>query len=233
MTSAELAIVAAFGASALTAAASLGVVWLWEWLSGRAAGRDALLAAVTVMLSRSMAVMSRAQAMGLQMRLHSGLGEGADVALRLRKPPDALELHDWMAADMGPQNEAWSVIWARGDQETVRLANALLAACGEVITAATATKPADGAAWLRRLLAGEKWTPEMQEGLDRAVREVAHARERLAQHVRAKLGLSAVTLFGHEPVKDNHAATRPGSERPDVPDAAAAAEGDGSGPASQ
>lgn len=229
MTSAEVAVVAALGASGLTAAASLGVVWFREWLSGRSAGRDALLAAVTAMLSRSMAVMSRAQAMGLQMRLRSGLIEGIDVTTRLRKPADALELHDWMAADMAPLNEAWSVVWARGDQETVRLANALLASCGELIAAATATRPADGAAWLRRLVAGEKWTPELQETLDRAIREVAHARERLAQHVRVKLGMPTVTLFGHEPAQDDHAATGPGDEHPAIPDAA----GDGGGSASQ
>lgn len=102
-------------------------MWLRESLVGRRAARDVLLTAVTAMLSRSMAVMTRAQAMGLQMRLRSGLGESIDVATRLRKPADALELHDWMATDMAPLNEAWSVIWARGDQETVRLANALLA----------------------------------------------------------------------------------------------------------
>jgi hypothetical protein len=218
MTPAELAVTAALGASILTAAASLGVIWLQNWLRGRAEDRDALLSAGTSMLSRSMAIMTRAQALGLQMRLRSGLTEGIDVTTRLRRPADALETHDWMAADMAPLNEAWSVIWARGDQETVRLANALIASCGEVIAAATATKPADNApARLRRLAAGEKWTPELQERFDRAVREVAHSRERLAQYLRRSAGLPDAALFGHESLQDDHAATLDSGEEPDLP----------------
>jgi hypothetical protein len=196
MTPAELAVTAALGASGLTAAASLGVVWLREWLAGRAAERDVLLAAVTQMLSRSMAVLMRAQAMGLQMRLRSGIAEGVDVTLRVRKPADALEFHDWMAADLAPLNEAWSVIWARGGQETIRLANQLLSACNETMGAATATAPADTAgARLRRLAVGERWTPELQADLNRAVKAAAHARKDLAQHMRRKLGMPAAELF--------------------------------------
>jgi hypothetical protein len=122
------------------------------------------------------------------------------VTTRIRKPADALELHDWVAADIAPLTEAWSVIWARGDQEMVRLANALLASCGDLVSAATATKPADGAvARLRRMTAGAQWTSDLQKGLEDAVSEVAHARERLAQHVRGTLGLPTIALFGHEP----------------------------------
>lgn len=66
------------------------------------------------MLSRSMAVMTAAQALGLTMKTRSGLGEGVDVAMRLRKPADPMELHDWLAKDMAPLTEAWSVI--RPDQ---------------------------------------------------------------------------------------------------------------------
>jgi ribosomal protein L5 len=91
MTTAEVAIVAALGASLFTGLASLGVVSLQEWLRNRAADRDVLVNAVTAMLSRSMAVMMRAQAIHQQMQLRSGLKEGLDVTLRLRKPADVLE----------------------------------------------------------------------------------------------------------------------------------------------
>lgn len=200
VTPAELAVIAALGASALTGGASLGVVALQERLRGRRADRDVLLTAVIAMMSRSMSVMTRSQAMSQQMRLRSGLAEGADVALRLRKPADSLELHDWLAIDMAPLTEAWSIIWARGDQEMVRLANALLSKCGDLLAAATSRNPADTVAThLRRWARGEKWTPELQADLDRAVKDVAHARERLAQYARLHLGLPAVELFGHEP----------------------------------
>jgi hypothetical protein len=229
VTPAELTVIAALGASALTGAASLGVVTLQERIRSRSADRDTLAAAVTAMLSRSMAVMWRAQAMGLQMRMRSGLSEGADVALRLRKPADALELNDWMAIDMAPLNEAWSVIWARGDQETVRLANALLDKCSVLLAAATATEPAGTAtARLRRWAAGEKWTPELQAALDRAVKDVAHAREHLAQYARTLLKLRSVTLFGHEPkdpVPDAGNAQADGPDRIDPVDEPVAAPG--------
>jgi hypothetical protein len=54
------------------------------------------------MLSRSVAVMMRAQAIGQQMRLRSGFIEGLDVTLGVRKPADVLEFHDWLAVDYGP-----------------------------------------------------------------------------------------------------------------------------------
>src|SRR5260370_501649 len=94
------------------------------------------------MLSRSMAVSMRAQAMGETIRIRSGIGEGVDVTIGLRKPSDMFELTDCMAQDMAPLNAAWSVIWARGEQEMVRLANALLAKCGDLIGASTTIAPA-------------------------------------------------------------------------------------------
>jgi hypothetical protein len=199
MGSAVLAVVAALGASALTALASLGVTWYREHLSQKAADRDTLSSAVIQMLSRSMSVMVRAQAIGLQMRFRSGLKEGTDVTLGIRKAADVIEMHDWLAADYTPLAEAWSVIWARGDQETVRLANQLLTACGDVLGAATAREitPTLGARILR-WAAGEKLTPQLEQDLQRAVRAVAHAREQLAQHSRTTLGLPAVHLFGYD-----------------------------------
>jgi hypothetical protein len=200
VSSAELAVVAALGSSALTAVATLGVTWFREWLRGRAAGRDALGTAITEMLSRSMAVMMAAQTLGLTMKSRSGLGEGLDVATRLRKPSDPMELHDWIAKDMGPLNEAWSAIWVRGDQETIRLANALLGACAEIVSAGTQRQPADTApARLRRWAVGERQTPDMEADLQAAIKAVAHAREQLARHSRRKLGLPAAELFTPRP----------------------------------
>jgi hypothetical protein len=73
---AELTVVTALGASALTGLTSLGVVTFQEWRRGRVSDRDALVAAVTVMLYRSLEISLRAQAMGLTMKICSGLGEG-------------------------------------------------------------------------------------------------------------------------------------------------------------
>jgi hypothetical protein len=215
VTPAELAVVAALGASALTAVASLGVVALQERMRGKRDDRDTLTGAITAMLSLSMAVMMRWQAAGQQMRLRSGAGEGIDVVLRVRKPADAQELHDWLASDLTPLNEAWSVIWARGDQETVRLANALLDKCSDLFTAATATETVSTLGGrVRRWVTGERWTPELQAALDAAVKDAAHARERLAQHARGQLGLAAVTLFGHEAPDSARPAAGPDADVP-------------------
>lgn len=196
MSPAELAVFAALGGSALTGMATLGITWFREWLRGRAADRDTLGQAITQMLSQSMAVMMTVQAMGQTMRIRSGLGEGLDVATRLRKPADPMELYGWLAKEIAPLNEAWSVIWLRGDQGTIRLANELLNACSEVIGEGTQRQPtANVGVWLRRWAVGERQTPEMEAELQAAIRTVARARERLAQHARRKLGLPAAELF--------------------------------------
>lgn len=129
MTSAELAIIAALGASALTGLASLGVVWFQEWRRKKASDQAELQTAVTELLTQSMAVAMKARAVGETMKLRSGLKEGFDVAMRHRKPRDPLELHDWMAADLGPLSAVLSAIWLREDQEGVRLANDVVNKC--------------------------------------------------------------------------------------------------------
>ena len=216
LTSAELTVIAALGASALTGGASLGVVALRERLRRKAADQDTLVSAVTEMLSRSMSVTMRAQAMGETMKQRSGISEGVDVTLRYRKPADLLELHDWVAQDMAPLHAAWSVIWARGDQELVRLANQLLASCGDVVAAATARMPAGNTtARMRRHVIGERWTPEMQEALQQAAKTLAYAREQLAQYARTILRLAPAQLFGHEPLADGGATlATPGEAAP-------------------
>lgn len=211
MSSAALAVIAALGASGLTALASLGVVAYREHLRGKAAEHQALVAAVTEMLARSMEVSLRAEAMGQEMKIRSGILEGVDIViLRLRKPFSALEMHDWMAQDMAPLNAAWSVIWARGDQELIRRANALLSACSDLISVSTARTPAPTrTARIRRHMAGERWTPPMQEGLQEARVAMADAREQLAQHARQVLGKQTAQLFGHESEPDKEQATPP------------------------
>ena len=42
---------------------------------------------------------------------------------------------------------------------------------------------------------GERWTPEMRDAQQAAIRELAHARKRFADYARARLGLPEVDLF--------------------------------------
>jgi hypothetical protein len=174
MTPAEIALVAAFGSSALTGAASLGVIWVQEWRRRKAADRAALRSALTELLSRSMAVAMRARTMGETMKSRSGLKEGLDITLHHRKPVDPLELHDWIAQDLVPLNTALCELWTRADQEGVRLANEVVRKCTDVLGASTARQEADSS-WerVRRWALGERWTLAMIAENDRAVKELA------------------------------------------------------------
>ena len=79
--------------------------------------------------------------MGESMRLRSGLSEGLDVTLRLRKLADAMEFHDWMAQDVMPMHAALDEIWTRWDQDGVRLANDVAGKCMELLGISTASQP--------------------------------------------------------------------------------------------
>jgi hypothetical protein len=196
MTSTEVALVAALGASALTGLASLGVVWMQEWRRQKASDEDALRGAAGELLSRSMAISARAQTLGNTMRLRSGLKEGFDVAMRHRKLMDPLELHDWMAQDIIPLNAALDEIWTRDNQEGIRLANAVVSECTNLLGVNTARQPtSNGWDAVRRWAAGDQWTPETTEELNRALRSLAQARKVYAEHVRQRFGLQAVELF--------------------------------------
>ena len=197
MSSVVAVVVAALGGSALTGVASLAVVWLRERMQRKTAERDKLVNAVNEMLYRSMALMLRAQTLELWKRQMSGLLTGVDIVLlRIRPPADARDIYDWMRVDLDPLHQAWSVIWALGSQQTVSLANTLLSACGDLLGSATDTPGATtraGKLWRR--VAGEKIEAPSSSELKADIKAIAHAREALAQHARAILGLRAAQLF--------------------------------------
>jgi hypothetical protein len=198
--------VAALGAAALTALASLGVVAYQQWRHNAAASRASLHAAIIELLARSVAVMLRSDSMRLAVEQRSGLKEGIDITTRTRKPIEPLELHDWLAQDWAPLTAAWSEIWTRGDSQTVRLANDLVGKCGNVLGMSTSrAAPTTVSDRLHRWLVGERWSPEMLEAHKQAQRELAEARKRLAEHARTRLKLEAVDMFSQveHPVQPN------------------------------
>jgi hypothetical protein len=207
VTTAELTVIAALGASFLTGLASLGVVAFQEWRRRVAKDREALQAAVSELLSRSLQLAMRAQAMRVTMKVRSGLKEGFDVAMRHRKPVDPLQLHDWLAQDWAPLNSALSEIWTRWDQEGIRLANDVVGKAGDLLGVSTAATPT-GSAWerLRIWAAGERWTPEMIADADRALKDLAFARKHFAEYARGKPGRPAADLFAQVTVEDAGAA---------------------------
>lgn len=197
MNDALVALIAALGASLLTAVGSLGVVHYQERLRGESAEADALAVTVTELLSRSFALAVRARAIGETVKLRSGIGEGVEVTMRQRKPADLLELHDWLEKDFAPLRTAWSELWSRGDQELVDAGNRLMLACADVVTAATDTMPTPSelSAKVRRFVRGEEWTPEMTERLQLSERALSAARKELTLVARRKLGRSLIDPY--------------------------------------
>jgi hypothetical protein len=195
MSDAMLALVAALGASALTGLSTLGVMWFQETKRAKADDADALGRAVIEFLARSLALAMRVRTIANAIVVRSGLGEGLDVALRVRKPLEVLEFHDWLHQDWAPLNAAWSGLWARGDQELVSSANILMTRCHELIDAATATgTPTTATAKARRIVVGEQWTPEQTAAIEEAMRAFGLARREFTAVARAKLSRVPIDL---------------------------------------
>lgn len=95
------------GAAALIAAPLLALL-----VSARRTAKDAdrnrQHQAYVDLLVASFGVAQRADALLTATKLRSGLGEAFDVALRLRKPVDPLEVHDWINVDLSSLADAWS-----------------------------------------------------------------------------------------------------------------------------
>jgi hypothetical protein len=188
--------IAALGAAALTAFASLGVVWVQGRLSAKARAEADLLRALEELMSRSVSIGTRSLALGQAMRFRSGLNEGLDIALRLRKPADVLELHDWMHQDLAPMQHALVEVWSTADQSLIAAANHLMDASVDVVTTSTAREQLESRRLrVRRYLLGERWTPYMRTASEEAVRAMAEARRDLLNLTRERLQSEAVNVF--------------------------------------
>lgn len=130
-------VVAALGASALTAAASLGVAWIqarWRTSEDR---RQHLASACSDVLSASMLVAHRARVLDSTIQVRSGLTEGLDVALHHRKPVDPMQLYDWLSQDLAALHKAVSEVWLRGGGEISRTASDIEVQCARLLELGT------------------------------------------------------------------------------------------------
>jgi hypothetical protein len=208
MASAWAVVAAALGAAVLTSLGSLGVVGYQQRRRDKASGQDALHRAVLELLTRSLTVPLRARAMRDALAFRSGLMDGvAIVLLRVRKPLDALEIHDWQAPDIVALMTALDGVWTRGDQEAIRLADDLVLKCAVLLSESTTIVPARTRLQrARKALIGERWTPESEDAVKRAETDIATARRRLATYARASLKLDAVDLFADVESAEDQAA---------------------------
>lgn len=186
-------LLAAFGASALTGVAAFGVS---AWQASRAE-KDVLATQRRHAYSRLLAVTGNvvhsAHVLRLTQELRSGVGEGIDVALRVRKPLDPFELGQWMRNDLEPMYSAWSEVWTVGTPEAVTLGNRVVDLVGQIVGESTTKGEARHpvATWLL----GAKWTEEQVEEWHDLVGLLASARRDLADLARRETGLEVANFL--------------------------------------
>jgi hypothetical protein len=149
-------------------------------------------AAYHELTSRSLSFAARANALRNAMQSRSGLKEGVDVTFRFRRPADALELHDWLAKDFEPINNAWSRIQLLGTAAAIDAATQLLDTCADVLGIATSPGRAHGK--ITSTVIGLAWTESQQEELKAANKRVVEEREAFIKVARKELGAEEVIL---------------------------------------
>jgi hypothetical protein len=183
-------VVAALGASGLTGGFGFGTLW---WQERRRDRDDALAkkgAAYQRLIAQSLSFAIRAGTLRTTMQVRSGLKEGVDVATRLRRAADPMELHDWLAQDFAPMNEAWSEIEIAGSPDAVRMATELVDACADLI--GVATQPGEAHGKIGTAFKGLAWTSEQEDALVDARRRVMATRSAFINVARTELGSDVI-----------------------------------------
>jgi hypothetical protein len=145
------------------------------------------------LLAASGAVGMTANTLHTTMTVRSGLGEGLDVALRLRRPADPMDLHTFMRPDFDALYAALADVWIVGSPRSVALANALMQRVGDVIASHTVRGEQRRSAW--RWVAGDAWTGAQRAQMAGDLAALAIARRDLADLARTELGHETAELF--------------------------------------
>ncbi len=186
-------VVAALGASLLTI---IGTFGLQAYRDGGAKQDQRRLErrdAYAQLLATSMTVAYLGGVHHLAMQLRSGLGEGIDIALRIRRPLDPFELGELNLRYLQPLNEAWAHIWAIGSPDAVKAGNSVVDKCAAYFGVVSELGKARTGPWAR--FRSSKWTPEQVRKQEAALRELAVARKELAEVTRRELGSLPAQLF--------------------------------------
>lgn len=165
-------------------------------LQDQSGEKASLARLVTEVLHRSSAFALRVQVLSATVEQRSGLGEGVDVALRVRKPVEMRELYDWLAMDWAPLDAAWSEMWTSANQEIVTATNAVVQAANDVLE--LAVEPQTDLPWrqaVRSYILGRRWSAAHQQLVDDAVHRLALNRKSLTILAREKLDLPAIDSF--------------------------------------
>jgi hypothetical protein len=192
-------VAAALGSSALTLG---GTFWLERWRSAksdRAAATEQLSSACVQLTSHALTVALRARSLYETGLVRSGLSEGIDVLLHVRKPLDPMELTDWLLTDFRPVLEAQAVIESAGDQVVIRAAADVVVAAVTVLEAATTFAAVGqqrvgahgGSGWweaFKRLRPLHR-DPDIERRTETAVRALGQEVRLFAKAVRERVGV--------------------------------------------
>lgn len=202
MSTAWPVVVAALGSASLTI---FGTFWLERWRMSRAdrgASNDKLSEACVQMSSHALALALRAHTLYLTAVLRSGIGEGLDVALHLRKPIEPMELSDWLFADVRPMLDAQSVIEVTsGNELLIRSAADLVLAAMTVLDKASDIGESSAqqvdrrvisrlGTWLRQGVVPLRRDPEKERAIRQAVRDLGQQVRQFARVTREHLGVN-------------------------------------------
>jgi hypothetical protein len=193
-----LTLAVALGAALIGAGGAVSAVWLQSRQQARASEADARERAYVDMLVVSIALSRRIRTLLTILKVRSGIGEGVAVTFGQREAMDAMALHEWIEVDFRPLMDAWTRVWACGSADGVRLSNALLDACRDVMSVLDLAAPPSLLGKLRQTLVGVQ-TEELLVRFQGKLTVLAKARKDLAELVRAETGRPTAELFSAQP----------------------------------
>ena len=179
-------VIAALGASFLTALAGIGVEYVRERSAAHAQEKLQRRDAYERLLMASAQFIELASTI----RVLRGLTSGITPSVRVS---DSMSLLDRFVRETHPLRDAWSQVWFYGSREAIMAANQLITTTTPAITLATAG--GKGRSPLLALIAGEKWTSEQDKEFGQALQKVGLARMRFGEAARRELGAATVDLL--------------------------------------
>jgi hypothetical protein len=123
---------ASLGAAALSTIGAFGLDWRRSSRARKFAKHKELRDACVVILAGANKIVLKSATMRVNMFARSGFIESLDIVLHHRKPPDVLEISDYMFSDLGPVFDAQATIWLIGDEELIRGAGDVVRAISDV-----------------------------------------------------------------------------------------------------
>ncbi|WP_152186072.1 hypothetical protein [Segeticoccus rhizosphaerae] len=109
-------------------------------------------------------------------------------------PLNYAEMAESLSSDADALSRAAAQVWLFGDDQTVKLTNAVVLAAADVVTAHTAQAGRRLTTVLNVAVFG--WLPYDGEGVARAQQALAKTRRALTDHTRQALKLKPVDVFG-------------------------------------